>query len=109
MNWSFPWISVTTSHRIETSAEIEIHAEAVNGEWQFAVSDNGLGIEQEYWEQIFVIFQRLHAYHEYPGTGIGLAICKRIVERHGGHIWVTSEPGSGSVFYFSIPMKPSDT
>jgi len=84
---------------------IRVSAEEAGTEWVFSVADNGIGIEAEQRENVFVIFRRLHTRAEYPGNGIGLSICKKIIEQHGGRIWVESEPGYGSIFYFTLPIK----
>jgi hypothetical protein len=86
---------------------IHISARNENDAWLFNVQDNGIGFEQQYEDKMFLIFQRLHSRGKYPGTGIGLAICKRIVDRHGGRIWAVGEPGRGAKFCFTIPVRRS--
>jgi signal transduction histidine kinase len=83
--------------------KVSVSARLAGSEWVFEVSDNGIGIDPRYFDRIFEIFQRLHTRGEYPGSGIGLSISKRIIERHGGRIWVESEPGKGSRFLFTLP------
>jgi PAS domain S-box-containing protein len=89
--------------RRDEAPRIHLSARREAGTWVFSCRDNGIGIAEDYYDRIFVIFQRLHTRDQYPGTGIGLSICKKIIERHGGRMWVASEPGRGSEFFFTLP------
>ncbi|WP_340230186.1 sensor histidine kinase, partial [Emticicia oligotrophica] len=94
---------VSTEERVVP--QIKITVESVNNEWMMAIKDNGIGIDSQYFDKIFIIFQRLHNKDDYSGTGIGLAITKKIIENLGGRIWLESEPNKGSTFYFTIPKQ----
>ena len=96
-------VSNALKFRRDEAPRVRVSATRSGSEWVIAVADNGMGIEPGYFDRVFVVFQRLHPPGTYPGTGIGLAICKKVVERHGGRIWIESAPGRGSTFFFSLP------
>ena len=89
--------------RSESPPEVHVGARREEGRWVIGVRDNGIGIDSQYFERIFQVFQRLHTREKYPGSGVGLSLCRRVVERHGGRIWVESDVGRGAAFYFSLP------
>jgi light-regulated signal transduction histidine kinase (bacteriophytochrome) len=90
--------------RAEAAPQVTVTARTSATEHEFTVQDNGIGIDSQYFERVFGVFQRLHTREEYPGTGIGLAICRKIVERHRGRIWIESTLGSGTAFHFTLPV-----
>ncbi len=96
-------------YRGEASPVVELDARRDGDAWELRCSDNGIGIDPEYAERIFVLFQRLHGRGDYEGTGIGLAMCRKIVEYHGGRIWLDPSPGPGSTFRFTLPADPEDS
>jgi PAS domain S-box-containing protein len=101
-------IENSIKYRGENTPRIHVSAQRQGEDWLFCVRDNGIGFDPQFSERIFIIFQRLHNRTKYPGTGIGLAVCKRIVERHSGRIWVETEPGKGAAFYFTLPVTPKE-
>jgi light-regulated signal transduction histidine kinase (bacteriophytochrome) len=92
--------------RAEAAPQVRIEAVREETEWRVCCTDNGIGIDAEYGERIFLIFQRLHTREAYPGTGIGLAMCRKIVEHHGGRIWLDSSDGPGTRICFTLPVEP---
>ena len=98
-------IGNSLKYRSEEAPRVEISAQQMSREWEFTVSDNGIGIEPEFVNKLFVLFQRLHSKSEYAGTGIGLTFCKSMIERHGGKIWIEPRSGKGAVFKFTLPIR----
>jgi light-regulated signal transduction histidine kinase (bacteriophytochrome) len=98
-------VSNALKFRTEETPRIQISAEEEAEEWILAFRDNGIGIEGDAADRIFLMFQRLHTQDEYPGTGIGLAVCKRILTHHGGRIWMESTPGEGTTFFVALPKR----
>ena len=96
-------------HKEGVAPEVSVTAQAANGEWLFEVADNGIGFDPRYHDRIFQVFQRLHGVGKYPGNGIGLAICRRIIEHHGGRLWAESEPDLGARFFFTLPVATDST
>ena len=94
--------------RSQAAPRVHVSAEQNGPEWVFSVRDNGIGLDTQFADRIFMVFQRLHAREDYPGTGIGLAVAKKIVEHRGGRIWVESEPGKGATFHFTVPASPPE-
>ena len=98
-------ISNAIKFRKEEKPEVKIYARDVGLYWQFSIEDNGIGIDPEFHDRIFLLFKKLHSKREYQGTGLGLAICKKIVEQHHGNIWVESLPGEGATFNFTLKKQ----
>lgn len=101
-------LSNALKFRGDRRPEIHVAAQRRDGEWLFSVSDNGIGIAADQLERIFQMFQRLHTTLDFPGTGIGLAICRKVVDYHGGRIWAESQPGDGTTFYFTVPASDDE-